>query len=255
MSRIVDTINAISDERMTQFNIDAIHIIGVGGNGSNLLLSLVKYLNGVNKSPFLHLYDADVIEESNLKRQGFLPIDVGRYKANVLANRVLKQYHYHKVQSHCFNIDTETAVESLSGAFIRDNNLFILCVDNIPSRLAFWNLLFVDRSVNVMLMDLGNTDIKGQVITQLQFNGARYGCDTRAEYPDEYKPTNTTHHSCEDEVVTVPQTITANLLTATLALDNLILFNERNQFYGAIEWINTPSLLASGKRVLVDLEN
>lgn len=235
------------------FNIDTIHIIGVGGNGSNLLISLVKYLNGVGKSPFIHLYDGDVIEESNLKRQGFLPVDIGKYKANVLAYKLIKQYQYHKVQSHCFNIDTEEAVESICNRFNGNNNLFILCVDNIPTRLAFWNVLFADASINVMLMDLGNTDVKGQVITQLQLNGDRYGCDARAEYPEEYVVTNTAHHSCEDEVAIVPQTITANLLTATLALDNIILFHERNQFHGAVEWINTASLLASGKRVLVDL--
>ncbi len=60
-------------------------IAGAGGIGSNAAFMLVR--SGVRR---LVLVDDDVVEASNLNRQQYFPVDLGRPKVLALADRLLK---------------------------------------------------------------------------------------------------------------------------------------------------------------------
>lgn len=231
------------------FNIENIHIIGVGGNGSIFAINLVKYLNNVQQYPVIHLYDDDKIEQKNTGRQEYNFHDINRYKVEILSNKLIKEYRYPYVAGHCFKITNETSVIKIMQKY--SNSLFVLCVDNVPSRLVFWNVVSKHYNHNAMLIDMGNTDVRGQIITYLKYRLKEYGGNAIEEYPNDYIIDNSEHHSCEDEIEHIPQTLTANLITTTVALQNLIQYMETNTFNGVIEWYNDDNLLVAGKRDFV----
>ena len=62
-------------------------IVGCGGTGANYIVELGRYLyqNPVSFMCSLLLIDGDVVEASNISRQPFSPVDIGRKKAEVMS--------------------------------------------------------------------------------------------------------------------------------------------------------------------------
>ena len=62
-------------------------IVGCGGTGGNFTSMLGRYLydNGVADHCAITLIDGDFVENKNIGRQPFLPCDIGRNKAEVMA--------------------------------------------------------------------------------------------------------------------------------------------------------------------------
>jgi len=65
-------------------------IVGVGGTGSLVADGICRLLKGSDIKIILN--DYDIVEEHNLFRQNFYAGDVGRFKAQVLAERLARQY-------------------------------------------------------------------------------------------------------------------------------------------------------------------
>jgi len=127
-----------------------ITVVGCGGTGgfvaegvSRLLLSYP----GMN----LVLIDHDQVEQHNLIRQNFYQEDLGKFKAQALAERLARK----------FNRSVGYFVNPFNPKFVQPG-LIIGCVDNGPARAAIakamspWN--------GSWYLDAGNSDNWGQVL-------------------------------------------------------------------------------------------
>ena len=65
-------------------------VVGVGGTGSLVSDGLCRLLKGTDIT--LLLDDFDIVEEHNLYRQNFYAGDVGKFKSQVIAERLARQY-------------------------------------------------------------------------------------------------------------------------------------------------------------------
>ena len=63
-------------------------IIGAGGTGGYVIPHLYRISFAAERSMRILVCDGDVVEEKNLIRQNFVEQDVGRNKAQVLAERL-----------------------------------------------------------------------------------------------------------------------------------------------------------------------
>jgi PRTRC genetic system ThiF family protein len=98
-------------------------LFGCGGTGGFVAEGLCRLFTGTKHRIFL--VDPDRVEEHNLLRQNFFKPDVGRFKAQALAERLSKQYG-REVNYCCL------PVEELSVADRAEVN--IGCVDNARAR-------------------------------------------------------------------------------------------------------------------------
>lgn len=113
-------------------------VIGVGGTGSFLLAELValsQTLKELGKKPFqIKVFDDDVVEPHNVFKQKFFEADIGKYKAEVLVNRINRAYGS-DVEFYTEKLyDIHTANDTLP-------NIIISCVDNVQSRIQ------IDKSI------------------------------------------------------------------------------------------------------------
>lgn len=135
-------------------------VIGAGGTGSHVLTSLARMnatLNALDH-PGLHVtvYDDDVVSDANIGRQLFSASDIGRYKADVLIERINRH----------FSLDW--VAEPMRWNADRQYNIIMSCVDNIKTRRdiskAIGKESYNNFRGNYYWMDFGNENDVGQVI-------------------------------------------------------------------------------------------
>ncbi|MFO1055008.1 MAG: ThiF family adenylyltransferase [Planctomycetota bacterium] len=102
-------------------------VVGAGGLGSEVVLNLVQ--GGVGT---IDIVDPDVVEASNLNRQLFTASQVGRNKAEALADNVV---HFGALGSvvHAYPVYAEAFLDAARDTRI---DLYIVGVDNDNARLA-----------------------------------------------------------------------------------------------------------------------
>lgn len=123
-------------------------LIGAGGIGSHLTDLLCRGLHGHGLD--LTLMDGDVVEERNLAHQRFHPNDIGRAKADVLAETYAKTDH--NVTSYAEDLREASQLEGF--------DLIVVAVDRpLPRRLV--------HSTNVPWIDLRSTGRGMLVLTHL----------------------------------------------------------------------------------------
>ncbi|RJV00538.1 MAG: hypothetical protein DWC11_05595 [Candidatus Poseidoniales archaeon] len=132
-------------------------LIGAGGIGSHLTDLLCRGLHGHGFD--LTLMDGDVVEERNLAHQRFHPNDIGRAKADVLAQR-------HGSKGHTLTAITENLrlAEQLSGY-----DLIVVAVDRPePRRLVHaTDVPWIDlRSTGRGMLVLTHLDAPGRIASQ-----------------------------------------------------------------------------------------
>ena len=64
-----------------------ITMLGAGGTGGYIAPHLYRLLHTLDRSVEVTIADGDIVEEKNLVRQNFVASDLGRNKAQVLAER------------------------------------------------------------------------------------------------------------------------------------------------------------------------
>ncbi|GIK64318.1 MAG: hypothetical protein BroJett018_21120 [Chloroflexota bacterium] len=136
------------------WQIDHLLIVGVGGTGSALAQMVARILwqrQQMGQSvPLLHLVDADVVEEKNIGRQHFLPLDIGLHKAEVTARRLSLLYGLPILWSN----------EAFDAAkHLQRGTILVGCVDNHPARQTL-----VNAAEGVTYLDVGNARTYGQVV-------------------------------------------------------------------------------------------
>ena len=113
-----------------------IHIVGAGGTGGFAFTNLTRLLAGTNIP--IHLYDGDIVEPKNLKRQQFSQTDVGVNKAAALmenaTNNILS---VSPVASHPYYItDVDDFVADILVETGDGTPIIISAVDNVSSERA-----------------------------------------------------------------------------------------------------------------------
>lgn len=108
-------------------------IVGCGGTGGNFIKELGRFLYraSIKNSCSILLIDGDLVEEHNVSRQPFLPEDVGRKKAAVMAEILQEAFqvtcsYYPEYLNHVYELEK----------FEKEDYVTILigCVDNHACR-------------------------------------------------------------------------------------------------------------------------
>ena len=153
-------------------------IFGVGGTGSRLVPLVAQFVKTCPwiLNPHIILVDDDVVEEKNLLRQNFIASDVGKHKAEVLAQRYSRAYNirisplvHRVVEPDSFlrmsNTHYAQCVENIG----LTSAMFILCVDSPAARRSILKQItaLVDYSTSRrygnLIIDSGNETDFGQV--------------------------------------------------------------------------------------------
>lgn len=146
-------------------------IVGVGGTGGYVLQQAARLLYGLKAQgqpvPPLLLIDGDTVEEKNLLRQYFLPQDVGRKKADVLAERYGTAYgldigsYPHYVNEETMLVPPQRSrsrsfVEAREGGTLLEEGCVVVgCVDNAATRRVLHERL--GAMDHVVYVDSGNS--------------------------------------------------------------------------------------------------
>lgn len=140
-----------------------IFIIGTGGTGGFTYTNLSRLLAGT-KIP-IHLYDGDLVEAKNLKRQSFIADDLGNNKATSLAKHQ-KDWLLHPsptIVHDEYLVDSDDFVGDIYIALEEGQiPIIISAVDNVATRKL------INQAVNQLeegiAIDSGNNNQGGQVV-------------------------------------------------------------------------------------------
>lgn len=143
-------------------------VVGCGGTGSFLAESICRLLIG--RRSRLYLVDMDRVEAHNVGRQAFDRADTGRFKAEVLAERLARRFE-REVGYSVLPYGRELHAQVFNGGPSR-LNLLVGCVDNAAARRAIAATLdthvsgrtFPRPSGTVWWLDCGNGRNSGQVL-------------------------------------------------------------------------------------------
>jgi hypothetical protein len=199
---------------------ERIVLVGLGGIGSQLVPSLVRYLAfRPEPRPVLVLVDGDAYEPDNRTRQVFPESAIGTNKAEALA----EVYRGLTVQAVADYL-TEANVATV----IRDGDAVLLAVDNL------WSRFLVDRHLaglqEVTLISGGNDETDGNVQLVRRRGGqfvdgslaeihVEIGRATEAEFA--------ARNGCERQAEERPQLVVTNLMVASAMLNCLWAVLER----------------------------
>ncbi|HXC39406.1 MAG TPA: PRTRC system ThiF family protein [Burkholderiales bacterium] len=134
-----------------------IHLVGCGGNGSQMLTGLARLdvaLRALNHPGFhVTAFDPDSVSAANIGRQLFAPADVGLNKATVLIHRLNAFYGL-----------PWSAEPTVWRARAGKPHIVISCVDTRAARAHIHHVLSLQGWHPFYWMDLGNRAADGQVV-------------------------------------------------------------------------------------------
>lgn len=202
-------------------------VLGCGGTGGYLVPSLARLIANLDRSVELILLDGDKVEAKNLGRQNFISPDLGRYKAEVLAERYSAAFgmQIHFVPEY---LKSKKTLTQLTKGYNEPGAAIVIgCVDNHRTRreVAKW---FRSRRGRVWI-DAGNEEMNGQVVcgyNQLPFDpsnrdqlfGLPCVADLFTEVDKDRKAKFNDELSCAERAISAPQNIATNLLAANYLL-------------------------------------
>ena len=145
-------------------------VVGLGGTGSFLarhVACLVWLLRSAGKQVHLTFVDPDIVEAGNIPRQNFCPSEIGRYKAEALAERYARDFG---MTIGC--IPTRFSPDLVHMQW-QTLTVLVGCVDNAAARLAMEEALHANETLSsgekatiprVWWLDMGNGLDYGQVL-------------------------------------------------------------------------------------------
>lgn len=150
-------------------------VVGAGGTAGRLIPMLAQKLSHGNyreMEPKITIVDGDIVEEKNLSRQNFIPQDVGRNKAEVLAERYSTAFDIPIIGIPRMSdgdlmgeIRSYMSAQSLSDKMIErvtkrpGSTVIFFCVDNMAIRYEILKKL----PQGILVIDAGNENTFGQV--------------------------------------------------------------------------------------------
>jgi molybdopterin/thiamine biosynthesis adenylyltransferase len=180
----------------------SIILVGAGGTGSRLMSPMAQLartcITKFNPAAWLSqlpifVIDGDVVEEKNLTRQNFIPKDVGKNKALVVASRYSNAFGIPIYGSPDFVTTKGGALPQFAGLppgvnFNFNNSILILAVDSADARREILKVAFRSAGANsssIFVIDAGNEDAFGQIKF---FTNYRLGDGSLRIYDDAANP-------------------------------------------------------------------
>jgi PRTRC genetic system ThiF family protein len=141
-------------------------IVGLGGTGAFLAEDLARLLSvHFGWRVRLTLVDHDVVEEHNEQRQAFSKRDRGRHKAQVVGERLVRQFPVEVALSLAPYDHRRDAPRDERGGARSRLSLLVGCVDNPLARCELARTLRSDGySQAAWWLDLGNSSASGQIL-------------------------------------------------------------------------------------------
>ena len=135
-----------------------ITIIGCGGTGGFVAEAVCRLFIG--RKANIILIDHDRVEPHNLLRQNFLPEDTGKFKSDVLAERLIRSYDQ-IIGNTTARFEKKSEWSQQPGEN-HQPRLVIGCVDNAEARDAMQH--YLKQHPRNWLIDAGNGRNSGQVL-------------------------------------------------------------------------------------------
>lgn len=206
-------------------------MLGAGGTGGHIAPHLYRLLHSLERYTKIIICDGDIAEEKNLVRQNFITADLGRNKAQVLAERYASAFglevsyipEFIEDESHlAYLVQPDTFANGPYSNQTTDGlSILIGCVDNNRSRQLCHQVF--KSADNLIYIDAGNGEHTGQVVCGIRRNGRTYYKPIGDIYPDVLLETDKfpTQLSCAEAAVSAPQSIVANIMAATAVVSYL----------------------------------
>jgi len=203
-------------------------MLGAGGTGGHIAPHLYRLLHALDRPVKVVIADGDIVEEKNLVRQNFISADLGKNKAQVLAERYASAFGMEVHYMPNF-IENDAMLKELVAPkchhrgpchwkYEEEHSILIGAVDNNKSRQLCHRVF--KESDNLIYIDSGNGEYTGQVVCGIRRNGRTYYKPIGDIYPDILNLTDKfpTELSCEEAAVSAPQSIVANIMAATAVI-------------------------------------
>jgi PRTRC genetic system ThiF family protein len=210
-------------------------IIGAGGNGGYFIPQLARAVSLSNRIATIEnrphhsitIIDADEVEDKNLTRQNFLPIDVGQNKAAVMAARYGRAFgiEINYIDKYLEGADALRDVINSNGAI----PVIVGAVDNNKTRAIIYDVF--SKRPNTFWLDAGNEEWAGQVVLGYNSGGRKPQVGNKAPhlfdvpsvcdiYPEIKEATDKlpTELSCAERAVSNPQNIYTNMTAANILM-------------------------------------
>ena len=146
-------------------------IVGAGGTGSfaaPAIARLVYELKENGKAVEVMIVDPDIVESGNIPRSNFCAAEIGRSKAQTLAERITMAWGI-EAASSCEVFDSERHLKQ-SASDYRNLTILVGCVDNHHARRELHRAIDEDRGYRsseapgLWWIDGGNGKSAGQVL-------------------------------------------------------------------------------------------
>lgn len=222
----------LTNRHLKQVNVV---VIGAGGTGGYLIQALGRLHYGLNHVPTMPtlnvtIVDGDRVEEKNLLRQHFLPQDIGRPKATVLAERFGQIYGlgWDAVPNYLSAPDELYDLASPQWDAI---DVWIGAVDNHATRQILHDAF--TRMRDIIYIDLGNdafdpddpvvSGYSGQAVVGVRESGKTVLDPIGVVYPEVLTDTESLHplRACGVQAVSQPQRLITNQWSAMVGLSLL----------------------------------
>jgi len=206
-------------------------MLGAGGTGGHVAPHLYRLLYALERYTKVIICDGDIVEQKNLVRQNFISADLGKNKAQVLAERYASAFGM-EISYIPEYIEDEARLAELVkpdtyriGDYGHKNHeglsILIGCVDNNRSR-QLCDRVFKSAG-NLIYIDSGNGEYTGQVVCGIRRSGRTYYKPFGDIYPESLVDGDKfpTQLSCAEAAVSAPQSIVANVMAATAVVSYL----------------------------------
>jgi molybdopterin/thiamine biosynthesis adenylyltransferase len=233
-----------------------VYIVGVGGTGGRLCELLADYISFSNNRPRrLVLVDDDKVEERNAERQCFDRLDAGKYKVEVMKNRLIARSGFGNIEALPVRFTPETLPHDLGIMSNQDASVAILiCVDSARARNAIWSEMigrfdpqkrqYIESEIkykgNFLIVDGGNTTYTGQVTTCLCIKCDEFECilgqDPRVLFENVRNADPTVMGCAAAPEEQVQQTVMANMQVATCMFNEFIAAINTHSFYPLVKF-------------------
>ena len=134
-------------------------VVGCGGTGGYVAEGLCRLLAGSDVP--LILIDHDRVEPHNLLRQHFYAADLGKFKAQVLAERLARQFG--RPVGYCvypYDADLVSEEHGIGLVSTLTDGIIVGCVDNVSARRSMASAV----QLGTWWLDAGNSHSSGQVL-------------------------------------------------------------------------------------------
>ncbi len=206
-------------------------MLGAGGTGGHVAPHLYRLLHTLERPVKIIIADGDIVEQKNLVRQNFISSDLGKNKAQVLAERYATAFGMETLYVPEFIESIDKLTELIQPEIYQPSpysyqrleglSILIGAVDNNKSRKLCHQVF--TQTDNLIYIDSGNGEFTGQVICGIRRKGRTYYKPIGDTYPDILDDTDKfpTELSCAEAAVSAPQSIVANIMAATAIISYL----------------------------------